>query len=227
MKNIDKLLLPSCGVDGNTPKEVTVRDMKGSQLSTLYSSLTDASIEAIIGEVTKEDINVELLCDEDKAAILHKTRRLTFGDEVQQTLRCPHCNKIHDYTIDYNDLETVMLDTELFNEPIVLSDGTIITRRLPNKAIIAEILRQQEKFQLDKSTSYNLMLFSKIDTINGKTFTVRQAVDFLEALDGRDWALLSKMLDIRFGLNPTYIVECKDCGLAIPGGLGINADLFR
>lgn len=227
MKNIDKLVLPSNGLIPEIPREVTVRAMQGDELSTLYSSLTDASIEEVIQSVTKEKLNPDILCDEDKAAILHKTRRLTFGDIVQQTQVCPHCQKVHTYEIDYNDFEFTELDIDLFKTEITLSNGDKVTRRLPNKEILQDIEVAKKRRPLKKGEMFNVLLFSKIETVNGKRLTLLEGLEWLSNLKGTDWVLLSKMLDIRFGLNVSYVVECPNCELAFTGGLGINADLFR
>ena len=227
MNILDKVVLPSNGMMENVPKEVTIRDMKGRELSTLFSSLTDASIDNVISEVTDPSVDPDLLCDEDKKFILHKTRELTFGNTVDQTLRCPFCSKIHNYTIDYNDLSFDLLDEDKFNETIEMPDGNTITKKVPSKLDWDKIHRYKEKRNLPESYSYILLQVARINTINGKKKSLGEIIAYLENLPAKDLRNLTDKLELKFGLDTTFIAECKSCKTDFPGGIGINADLFR
>lgn len=226
MNNIDKKALPSNGLMPNVPNEVTIRGMKGREISTLFSSLTDASIDAIIKGVTEPSLDPDLMCDEDKAFVLHQTRVLTFGPEVQQTLRCPLCGHIHDYVFNYGDLEITYLDENHLEEELVVGEQ-IIKRRIPDQKILDEVKRYKEKVNLQDSYAFILLQAAKIATINGKKKPVGELVEYLENLPGNELVKISRFLDKRFGLETTFKVECDKCHTAFTGGIGINADLFR
>lgn len=227
MNNIEKVKLPSNGALVNVPSEVAIRGMKGREISTLFSSFTDAAVDEIIKGVTDPSIASEDLCDEDKRYILHKARELTFGSTLEQQLKCPFCGKVHTYTKDYSELEFSLLNTEEFLEPIKMPDGKVITRALPTKATWDTVYRYKEKRNLPESMSFLLIQASKINTIDGKRVSLGEILDYLDNLPGKDLVELSKQLTLNFGLNTMFKVECQSCHSEFPGGIGINADLFR
>lgn len=226
MDNIQKVVLPSNGLL-QVEQEVTIRGMKGREISTLYSSLTEAAVDAIISAVTNPQLDPDLLCDEDKKFILHKTRVLTFGNETYQTLRCPHCGVIYEYEISYNDFDVQMLDEKYLTDSITLSNGDIITRKVPIKKHWTEINRYKEKTNLTNDYAYILMQISRIDTINGKRKSIPDLISYLENLPGVELVKLAKELEIKFGLDTTFKVDCNNCNTTFTGGLGFTADLFR
>lgn len=230
MNNMDKLVLASKGLL-EAPEEVTVRGMLGKEISTLFSSLTEAAVESIIKNVTEPSLDPSTLCDEDKKLILHKTRVLTFGNEVQQTLRCPYCSHIADYVLSYDDFTITNLDENYLTQEILINGFTVlkdkIIPRIPLKKHWDEINRHKEKVNLADNYAFILLQVAKIETINGKRLSVGQAIDYLENLPGKELIKLSKKLDIKFGIDTTFTVECVKCKTPFTGGVGINADLFR
>ena len=226
MNNIDKKVLPSNGLLEGVPKEVTIRGMKGREISTLFSSLTDASIEAIIKDVTNPSLNPDELTDEDKAFILHQTRILTFGNELQQTLRCPFCKHIENYVLDYNDFEILYLDESHLTEEMTLDDK-VIKRRLVTAENLKEARAYKDKINLPDSYAFILLQAIRIGTINGKHKTISELVEYLENLPGKDLVNVARFLDTKFGLQTDFTVECENCKTAFTGGVGIDADMFR
>lgn len=226
MNNIDKKVLPSNGLIEGVPKEVTIRGMKGREISTLFSSLTDASIEAIIKDVTNPSLDPEDLTDEDKAFILHQTRVLTFGRELQQTLRCPFCKHIDHYILNYDDFEIIYLDENHLNDELVLEDKTI-KRRLVTVEHLKEARAYKEKINLPDSYAFILLQATRIGSINGKKKSIAELVEYLENLPGKELVKVARFLDVKFGLQTDFTVECTNCHTAFTGGVGINADMFR
>lgn len=226
MNNIDKKLLPSNGLLKDVPKEITIRGMVGREISTLFSSLTDASIDNIIKNVTEPNLDPELLCDEDKKFILHQTRVLTFGNEVQQTLRCPICGHIHDYVFSYDEFEIKYLNENHLDEELIIEDK-VIRRRIPVATTMEDIKRYKEKFNIPDSYAFILLQAAKINTIDGKKKTINELIEYLENLPGKELVKVSRFLDVKFGLETTVQVECVHCHTTFTGGVGINADLFR
>lgn len=225
MNNIEKVILPSNGLLG-VEREVTIRGMKGIEISTLFSSLTDAAIDNIIKSVTDPSLDPENLCDEDKKFILHKTRVLTFGNNIEQTLRCPYCRNIHTYELNYKDFEVTLLEEDYITKVIEIGNDKIIPR-IPNSKVFNEINRYKDKANLSSDYTFILLQVARIDTVNGKKIPIVKMIEYLENLPGVELVKLSKELDVKFGLNTTFIVECNNCNTAFTGGIGINADLFR
>jgi len=226
MNNIDKKVLPSNGLLNDVPKEVIIRGMKGREISTLFSSLTDASIEQIIKDVTDPSLDPELLTDEDKAFILHTTRVLTFGNEIQQTLKCPFCGHIHTYIVEYSDFSVTLLPDDHLDEEFVLGDKTL-KRRVPTKEVLESAKLYKEKVNLPDSYAFILLQASKIATINGKKKSMAELVEYLENLPGNELVKVSEFLNVKSGIDTTFKVECTNCKTAFTGGIGINADMFR
>jgi hypothetical protein len=226
MNNIEKKILPSNGILDYIPKEVVIRGMKGREISTLFSSLSDAAIDDIIKNVVEPALDPNELCDEDKLFILHQTRVLTFGTEVQQTLRCPFCGHIHNYVLDYSDFEIIYLEEDYLKEELTINNASI-KRRIPNSKILDEVKVYKEKIKLPDSYAFILLQATKIASINGKRKSIGELVEYLENLPGKELVKISKFLEKNFGLQTSFKVECVQCKTAFTGGIGINADLFR
>lgn len=227
MNNIDKKVLPSNGLMSGIPREVTIRGMLGREISTLFSSLTDSAVDAVIANVTDPELDPEMLCDEDKQFILHQTRILTFGSEIQQTLRCPFCGHVHDYVVNYDDLDLTYLEEDVLNGILTLEDNTKIERRIPTARVMGDIIHYKEKTKAPQSYAFIFLQVARIGKVNGKARSIGELVEYLENLPGKELLKISKFLDIKFGIDTTFTVECNKCGTAFTGGIGINADLFR
>ena len=174
MNNKEKVTLPSNGYIDGVPKEVNIRGMKGREISTIFSSLTDSAIEDVIQSVTKEELNLDILPDEDKFFILHRTRVLTFGDTIQQKLRCPKCGKIHDYAVKYDDLEVTQLEEN--PEKDIEIGGRTFTRRIPTKAVYDEINRFKEKIKATPDMVFTLGQIARIAKVDGKKISTQEMI---------------------------------------------------
>lgn len=227
MNNIEKVVLPSNGLLEDVPQEVTIRGMKGIEISTLFSSLTDAAIDNIIRNVVEPDIDTDLLCDEDKKFILYKTRELTFGDTIKQKLVCPHCGKINTYEFKHGELEVDLLEEEALSEKITLEDGTTITKKIPTKKDWKKVYRYKEKRDLPEDYSFILLFAARIDKVNGKRLALGELIAYLENIQGAELLKITESLGYEFGLQTNFMISCLSCGERFLGGISINADLFR
>lgn len=227
MNNIEKKVLPSNGLMEDIPREVVIRGMLGREISTLFSSLNDAAIDDIIKNVTDPSLDPDYLCDEDKQFILHQTRILTFGNELQQTLRCPICGHVHDYIINYDDLDFNLLTEDTLNEKLKLADGNVLERRVPSSRIMRDIIRYKEKANKPSSYAFIFLQVSRLGLINGKQRSIGDLVEYLENMPGKELVKVSRFLDFKFGLDTSFMVECDKCQSSFTGGIGITADLFR
>lgn len=226
MQNIEKVVLPSNGLL-DAPQEVTIRAMVGREISTIYSSLNGESVNEVIRAVTDPSLDPSKLCDEDKAYILHKTRTLTFGDTIVQTLKCPYCGHIQEYTVSYEEFDTKLLTEEMASTTVELSNGDTVTRRIPTKADWKAIDNHKKKRNLSDAYSYILLVASRVGEINGESKPASEVVNYLEELRANDLVAIDKAFGERFGLDTTYDRKCGSCKQNIKGGVGINADMFR
>ncbi len=226
MINVEKVLLPSRGLLG-TLEEVTVRAMKGMEISTIYSSLNPESIDQVLVAVTEPAIDPKKTPEEDKFFILHKTRTLTFGNEIDQTLRCPVCKHVETYVINYDDFEVVTLEEDQIHKTIKLEDGTEIETRIATSSVWTNIDSYKEKRNLPATYAFIFLIASGIGKINGEKKSIGELVEYLENLMGSDLMEISKNVGVKFGLDVSFTVPCSKCKTEIPGGIGINADMFR
>jgi hypothetical protein len=226
MQNVDKVKLPSNGLLG-APEEVGIRSMTGREISTIFSSLNEESLNRVISAVTEPNLDPSTLCDEDKYFILHKTRTLTFGDEIVQTLKCPFCNHMEEYTINYDQFDLKYLAMEDLAVEVTVGKDTVISRKIPLRSDWEKINTYKEKRKLTDDYAYILLQAAKVDKVNGERKSLGEVVTLLESIPGNDLVRLARVFDLRFGLDTTYIQPCGKCKIDLTGGVGINADMFR
>lgn len=225
---IDKLKLPSNGLLG-VASEIGVKAMTGAQLTKVYSSLSDESIDSIIREVTVPSLDPKELCDEDKTAILYFTRLLTFGDTMIHYFKCPVCESVHRYEISYNDLSVTYLKEA--SHTIELSNGDKLHIRIPTQAIHQSIELFRDKHKVSPFDSYILYIMSRVSKVeknDGSNISSQfELFNYLKDLPGNVFGEIPDIIDIKFGLNTTAKVECPKTHADFMGVLGINADFFR
>ncbi|MCK9517371.1 MAG: hypothetical protein M0Q87_15210 [Ottowia sp.] len=225
---IDTLRLPSNGMLG-VPQEIEVKALTGKELNMVYSSLSDASINEIIRRITVPSLDPLTLCDEDKGAILYFTRLLTFGNDITQFLKCPHCGKVHEVVAHYSDFIMHYLDdfTSTFN----LDNGDKVYKRIPTAEIQKEIDYFKEKHSVGSLDSYLLYLLARIEkvvTSKGETISNRLLLfHYLGDLPGKSFGDIVENIKTQFGLEVTFPAECPETDREFLGVVGINADFFR
>lgn len=228
--NVEKTILPTNGLVGYE-REVTISAMKGRHLSAMLSSLDEGSIDSVIEDIIEPKIDINELTDEDKTFILHKSRVLTFGNLIKQTLKCPICGDVHEYEIHYDNFEITYLteeDTQKTVEVEFDKKKYEITNQIPTGATWEEIEQYKRRFNPENSMAYILMQAALINTVNGKRWSMSEKVNFLaDILPAKYLIELAKAFELNYGFNPTYVVECPNSGTAFTGGLAITADLFR
>lgn len=233
MINLDRIKLPSNGLLG-TPAETPVRALKGYELGLLLASLSDEAVNEVIRKVTSNTVKPELLCDEDKQLILHTARRLTFGDTIVQHLRCvnPMCGKIHAHEISYTDFEIIELQEGIHLGTLKLSNGDIVTRRVPITKDYELIEEYKKDYEITNAHYYPMSMSAYIKGIyiesqDREIRLVSEVVNYLMDLPGKDFLKIRDFIEVKFGLDTTFEVECPECKTVFTGGIGINADLFR
>lgn len=224
---VKKIKLGSNGQVEGIPSEITVRALKGKELSLIFTSLTEASIDTVIKAIVEEDIDIGLLPDEDRFQILLTAKEITFGPEIKQQFLCPYCNHTFEHTMLVDDLEFTSLEKELFTKEHELSNGDKIKLRLPNKSIWQQIEKARNTLNYTFDYDYLFLLASKIKIVNSKELSITGVIDYLENLPGKYFREISDLTKFKFGYTKTYEIECEKCNNTFLGGIGVNADLFR
>lgn len=228
--NIEKVILPTNGLVGYN-REVSISAMKGRHLSTILSSLDDGAIDKVIEDIIDPSIPIEDLTDEDKTFILHKARALTFGNNIKQTLKCPICGEVHNYELNYDIFDVKILEQEDAEREFIFefkNKTLTITNKIPTGSTWDEIEQYKRRYNPDQTLAYILLQVAHIDTINGKRWSVNEMVNFLaDEIPADILVELAKAFELKYGFDPTYVVECPKSGTAFTGGLAITADLFR
>lgn len=228
--NIEKVVLPTNGLV-KYPREVYISAMRGRHLSTILSSLDDGAVDKVIEDIIEPKISITELTDEDKTFILHKARTLTFGNEIKQTLKCPVCGDIHEYTLNYEDFDTIYLREEDVGKELIINVGGkeyAIINKIPTGETWEEVEQYKRRYKPVPTLAYILIQAAHISTINGRGWTMAEKVNFLaDELPANLLVEVAQFLDVKYGFDPTYLVECHNTGTAFTGGLAITADLFR
>lgn len=225
MNNYDDLVLVSKGQMLGVPERVRVRGLLGKEISSIYSSMTNASIDKVIYEIIEPKVDVSLMCDEDKVLILHKARQLTFGDEIVQDLKCPFCNHKETHIFNYNDFKVDYLPDNYLATEVELS-GHKIKIKIPTRIDFERLDEFKNSEKLEDDSVFTLLLMSKVDRVDGKVLSLKELKDFLDNLLGKDIMAFAKVLDIPLGLNTNKDLVCSNCGNTYKGGIGLSADLF-
>lgn len=227
MRNFGKIKLPSNGLLGY-PQEVTIRDLDIEELSTIYASMNDASIERVFKSIIGDQVEISKLVDEDKVYILHKVRQLTFGDEIKTGSRCPFCGFINQHSADYHDFSVVFLTKEQVEETLELSNGDKVSRNFPNEKDKNEIRDLITKFNLtSKGEQFTLSQVLLLGSVNGERLTALERLNYLRQTTPQDFAKIVEFNIVKYGIDTTFTTECNHCSQTYTGGVGLSADLFR
>lgn len=227
----ERILLPSNGLLGYD-SHVVVSAMRGRHLSTILSSLDSGAIDLVITDIIEPKIDIDLLTDEDKTVILYKSRELTFGSEIKLRQKCPICGKTHDYVIDYSDFSIKYLEKEDVGRvhQFELQDGTRyeIENQVPTGKTWEEIEQYKRRYEPPLTLSYILLQVANIGKVNGREITVRDKVNLLaDILPANVLVDVIDKMGVKYGLDPTYTLECLETGTAFTGALALTADIFR
>lgn len=229
MNNITTISLPSNGYLEDIPAQITIREMTGSELSAIYSNFNDAAIDYVLEQtiIKPEGLDIEKLTEQDKAYILHSLRQLTYGNSVPQTLRCQFCGTVHEYDINYSDFKTKPLDGEYVTNNTFEVEGHTYTRKIPTVEDIKLIPNFIERFNVSVFDHFLVQQIQYIENIDNNLKTNIQKLTHLKNIPGRSLSKVIDKLKVDFGLDTTYHVDCKNCSMAITGGLGLSPNLFR
>lgn len=229
---IEKVALPSNGLLGYA-KEVEISELSGLGLTSVYESLTDASIDFALSSALR-GVEVSELCDEDKLFLLLKARVLTIDSVVVQPVISPYTGNVQPQEVDLTQFSYTALTQEMLDETITIKDikgkEYTFSRRVATKEIIESLLKTKEKNLLSDRYIGILRIVSKLSPIvNGENKPTIETIQLLaDSIPGTELLKLYKFADnLVFGLDLTYTATCKETNQEFLGVFGLSADLFR
>lgn len=174
-------------------------------------------------KVNKEDFDALLGGDRD--AILIGIRRLTFGDEVNFSFPCPHCNADLDVAVNLNeDIPVKVLEDPVADRRFVYESknyGDIVVT-LPTGATQKKLLENSEKTVAELNT---ILLAGCIQSIGGVPSMGASSVLKLGMNDREK--IIAQIIEKNPGPRLGEVsTTCEACGEDIPMPLSL-ADLFR
>ena len=173
----------------------------------------------------------------DRFYIMFMLRAHSYGHGYKFRHRCQDCGqsshrKVHipkDFRIKYLDPE----NTEPWDVTLPVCGTTVSYRMLRHKdeVEIARLVKQQERNSQVVSgddPTYDQSLARRIITVNGEQIGMREKLEFVNALVGKDSYILRDHFDkTDCGLDTEIEMECPKCGSDYSEVLPITADFFR
>lgn len=236
--------LPSKGLiyDNKVDPYVELRSMTTrEEMKRLAPSKTPLKVLSDIIQtcmITKPSIDVYDMCIGDYEFLLHKLRIVTHGPEYRISIRCPHCNSIHEEIINLDDLKVITYEDDEVKELMSLTlpkTQKQITLRYQTPRIVDNINLKIEEFnKKNKGTIINpnilFTLQALLDTVEGQKLNYSKLEDFINTLPFADTNyILAKIeeLNRKVGLDTVIEITCKKCGGEVFTFFRYGPEFFR
>lgn len=225
---------------GNVPQEFTLRAMTTLEekkrlakpsLDTLASIIDDCIVEP-------NGIKTKDLTMMDMMYLMYQLRIVTYGADYKVSLKCPHCGKKINLTINLDELEVNEATEDsstIFELPPLPNSGDVLECKVLTASDTIEIDKEAEKI-LNKypdyvgDPKYILDFVYKIVSINGEKLPTFKVQNYVESLTARDSAFISSKYNKYvngIGMNILVSKDCTECGEGIEFGLPMTSEFFR
>lgn len=169
--------------DGSLVKYAVVRELNGADEEAIakagsYGRALNVILSKGLVSIGDETVNRELLDDllaADRDAILLAIRRVTFGDEVNYSTLCDHCNSAQQFTIDLDkDIPVVTLQDPIEDRrwATEIKSGTAVVT-LPSGDTQKKLMENSDKTTAELNT---ILLSGCVLSINNKASYGAQTV---------------------------------------------------
>lgn len=190
----------------------------------------------------------------DRYYLMFLIRGITYGNEYDFTLRCPHCNQEGIYKYDLNDLFSTLKKADENTEypirvklpylsKIMETEITVGVRYTTGRDLESvfksrfENRRARPKRRLENTVDglevksdddIDIILKKSIVDVNGDTDKFKIA-KFIDKLHSKDLSVINEVIsDNQPGIDTTIMVQCSHCGEQIgPVALPITDKFFR
>lgn len=216
--------------------ELTIQEMTVAEEKFFLGSNGSKPINSILKKcvVDGDKIDFEDLIEADRFYLLVRIRCLTYGEDYNVSLRCPHCNRDFEHVIKLSELEIDELDDTFhdhweFQLPVC---GDTITMTIPKVKDNLEndkmAKRKAEKFHLNlDEVRYIFGMMLGIEKVNGMDMIPDELYSYVSNLSGRDSAFLRKQKgDIKVGYETNLETDCPSCGDSFKFSMPLSMNFF-
>jgi hypothetical protein len=223
---LKELQLPSKGklYDGQIPDGLVSIEPLGTREEKLYSSGESnglAILDKIFDACLSCPMDHQKLILGDRLFIFLQLRSITYGKDYDFSFRCESCRKKSFMSIDLDKLPVKFArdveDPLRFEVPLPLMKDKLVLRLLTGED--EQKIRQYAKQVIAKTkglaadTEYIYRLARRLETVNGQTLGIREAMEYIEQLKGRDsLAIRDAVADFDVGPDIGVSPTCKLCG---------------
>lgn len=178
------------------------------------------------------------MCLADYQFLLQKLRVVTYGKNYNLQFTCPYCGTKEETTLDLDELEVTLLDSENLGdlqEFLLPKTNKRIKLKMQTPRMIDQISIQSK--ELDKKskgtqgdTAFLFTLEYMIDTVDGEYLDQLNKERFVRNLPMMDTNFITnkaqQLLD-SFGIQTSIKRECSVCGLDYTGSFRYTREFFR
>jgi hypothetical protein len=199
-------------------KPVTIRPMSFEDEKLLATSRGKTDPIGLILSRCVNNINVNDLFPMDKLYLLLKLREISYGDEYNCSISCPHCSSENKITINLSKLPVASV-------PDNFEDKMEVDLPVLKKTAVVRLPRAKDEMyltDLDKIGNNLWRFVEKIDNYEDKVIISK----VLEKLPIKDIKTLTNALKIEFGVQTKVSLDCTTCRKASTHELPINPNFF-
>lgn len=178
-----------------------------------------------IGTTPAEKSDLDQLLSGDRDALLIGIRRVTFGDTIEFSLRCPHCKTDLEIVVDLlKDIPVKGLEDPINDRTFTYmskKNGAIVVS-LPTGAVQKKLVENSDKTASELNT---ILLSGCVKSVNGEPALGASTALTLGMADRE--GIINEILEKNPGPRLGEVTTtCEACGEVIPTPLSL-ADLFR
>ena len=218
-------------------RSMTVREEMKRQS---HSQYTHRNLCEIIDAclLTKLPISCYDMAMADYEYLLHKLRVVTYSPDYKMVVGCPHCNSVHNSTMNLDELKIKPFNADKFKSLLdfeLPASKTRIKLKLKTPRIsdnieikVKDFKKQNPTFDLDPTPLIKLQ--EMIDLVEGQKLSYVELENFINNLSARDYNYIINKIDAAntsFGINTQVVLKCTKCGDDILTFFRFGPEFFR
>ena len=186
--------------------------------------------------ITNEDLDIQDLKLFDFMYLMYKTRIVTYGAGYHIGIKCPHCGRVHEVTINLDELKVNEVPSD-FKEPFKIGPLPVSQDTLECKLFtlrdLLSLNDESEEFlkkypEYDGDPSFILELCKRVVSVNGKNvLDLRTYMENLHALDYQYFNSEYAKLTDKFGIDTQIELTCPHCNGKYINELPMTSEFFR